>query len=679
MDPTRNGAALQLLPQIDVEIPTGKFVHVSPLSRSSPSVHQPSVLPPSGCPPTQPDGVLESIELRPLDELQGADLNARSSLLPSHSSQPSQDGSDSLKEDQISLQPQENVVDSREPRRVGIFRLWWLEISACALSFACFGAILGILLYENNRPLSQWNFRIGSGHDIGPTAVVSFLSTLGKSSLLLVVTEAISQLKWLHFGRSPHPLVDVELVFAFPLRTHPSSLETASFRTATIYNPSHSRLETAGTSYVTAGKLDLAMQGAILRGFFDSPMEQSVQCSSGNCTFEPVKTLGVCSSCLDVTEKITTSNCSNVERDTIVRFDDGFLNTDGYLNDDCDYTVPARDGQKGVDLGAYSFEEPILSGAERGWSSTRWNSSTAEHYRAPSRILAPAVLVNMLALQTPRSASMSERLPATRVWDCVLVLCEKTFENISVDRGVNMIPDPLEKPLILRDKTFDGLSPMPGNPLGYQTWPADGDFSPEQMFSSLALSNDSEPSYWINNLDYGNMQEYLMLLLTVGWWDNATFPSSRHRAATSTGVFTTDDGTPDVGRALAESEDIPALFRWVAAHMTEIMRMGGPGLANRTEAYIHVRWGYLALPFTLTALSTIVLVLAIIMTERSNCPAWKSSSLALLFHSLADYNLNDRVPTRASDLEAIAKSMKGRLSKDEWPPAFVKQDRNAIG
>lgn len=104
-----------------------------------------------------------------------------------------------------------------------------------------------------------------------------------------------------------------------------------------------------------------------------------------------------------------------------------------------------------------------------------------------------------------------------------------------------------------------------------------------------------------------------------------------------------------------------------------------PGMANRTKTFIQVRWRCFALPFTLTTLSTAVLVLAIVLTECSDTPAGGSSSLALLFHSLQVYDSGGWVPCQAGELEPMVMTMRETVSKDEWPPAFIEEDWSVNG
>jgi hypothetical protein len=86
-----------------------------------------------------------------------------------------------------------------------IERVWLWELSACIMGIACLVAIVGALIYEDGRRLDQWRLFIA------PNALVSFLGTLSKSCLLLAVSEVISQYKWLHFARTSHKLVDLQL------------------------------------------------------------------------------------------------------------------------------------------------------------------------------------------------------------------------------------------------------------------------------------------------------------------------------------------------------------------------------------------------------------------------------------------------------------------------------------
>lgn len=93
------------------------------------------------------------------------------------------------------------------PNPVGrlLHAAWISESTACFFSFACIGAVIGVLFYEDGTELDHWNLAIP------PNAVVAFIALLAKSSCLMAITEIISQLKWRHYATTPQPLIDFEL------------------------------------------------------------------------------------------------------------------------------------------------------------------------------------------------------------------------------------------------------------------------------------------------------------------------------------------------------------------------------------------------------------------------------------------------------------------------------------
>lgn len=61
------------------------------------------------------------------------------------------------------------------------------------ISIACMIAIISTLPYLSNNSLSNWQFLVL------PNTMMSTFITLSKTSMLLVVAECISQLKWMYF------------------------------------------------------------------------------------------------------------------------------------------------------------------------------------------------------------------------------------------------------------------------------------------------------------------------------------------------------------------------------------------------------------------------------------------------------------------------------------------------
>jgi len=77
----------------------------------------------------------------------------------------------------------------------------------------------------------------------------------------------------------------------------------------------------------------------------------------------------------------------------------------------------------------------------------------------------------------------------------------------------------------------------------------------------------------------------------------------------------------------------------LAQSMTNSFRSSGgavpvPGAAFEAESYVHVRWGWIALPVAVVLLTAFFLAAAIFRSRRSGLRLWKSNALAMLYHGL---------------------------------------------
>lgn len=118
-----------------------------------------------------------------------------------------------------------------------LFNWWLLELSGMVLSVGATFAIVGVVIQYHNRPLEDWPYRITIN------TLVSFLNSLAKGAMLLVVASAVSQLKWLWFHQSKaHSLNDIQLIDsasrgplgALQLIWHTPRMDLASFSAVII-------------------------------------------------------------------------------------------------------------------------------------------------------------------------------------------------------------------------------------------------------------------------------------------------------------------------------------------------------------------------------------------------------------------------------------------------------------
>lgn len=349
---------------------------------------------------------------------------------------------------------------------------WWWELGSVLVSVACFIAIIVTLLVMQNKPLASWH------SSISPNAVISTLATVSKASLMLAVAACISQLKWLYFERSTRsleqlqifddasrgPLGALELVLrlspsevfsrrkggagwafwasiltifalaldpfaqqilSFPLRSVPDSIgHSASISTAQVYdsrNPS-------GVTDSLNKNVDMAIQGAVMNGLYtlDSPI--NFTCTTANCTWPSFYTVGVCSSCTNVTDQMETTCTKNPS----------------HGGQRCNHTLPSgfklASGYSSSSGGTHSVR--LNATAEAG--STGFNTNITDWL----------VLAGII-----RNENGAGNYTRPEAFECGLSWCAKRYSAVNVSSGEIETPDIKSWPLQSPDKfyTEDGV------------------------------------------------------------------------------------------------------------------------------------------------------------------------------------------------------------------------------
>jgi hypothetical protein len=124
-------------------------------------------------------------------------------------------GSSAIHSPAITSSPNSNdAVDNQAPKpllrasttfyeRV-ITDWWWWELGSWMVSFACFSTIVGLLLYYDGKKQPEFVVK-----GITLNAFVAVFAAVAKAALILPVSEAIGQLKWIWF-RNERKLVDFQ-------------------------------------------------------------------------------------------------------------------------------------------------------------------------------------------------------------------------------------------------------------------------------------------------------------------------------------------------------------------------------------------------------------------------------------------------------------------------------------
>lgn len=86
--------------------------------------------------------------------------------------------------------------------------MWLLELLCAISSLACTAAMFSFLCAIDGKPYSQWHV---AHVEITPNTMLSIISTFAKASLLMPVTEGISQLKWVFFQQRERSLIHLQV------------------------------------------------------------------------------------------------------------------------------------------------------------------------------------------------------------------------------------------------------------------------------------------------------------------------------------------------------------------------------------------------------------------------------------------------------------------------------------
>ena len=95
-----------------------------------------------------------------------------------------------------------------------IIKRWLLEIISWIFSAFCMGAVIGVLVYFKDDPLSKWSSSKWSiVNKVGLTlnSFISVVSKMAGAALILPVSEALGQLKWSWFQQNSKKMWDFEI------------------------------------------------------------------------------------------------------------------------------------------------------------------------------------------------------------------------------------------------------------------------------------------------------------------------------------------------------------------------------------------------------------------------------------------------------------------------------------
>ncbi|KAJ2990716.1 hypothetical protein NUW58_g2815 [Xylaria curta] len=615
------------------------------------------------------------------------------------------------------MRPIQKKLQRKHGRKVGRLRGWWLwEALSLALSISSVIAVVALAAKLDGTSLSSWTFVLS------PSAIISALITVSKTSMLLPIGEGLSQIKWLYFWhrkRTLHELVAFDeasrgpwgsLMLFLPtrLKAGPQFLLAlggafltiatltlgpfaqqivalnvemvaqhgmmASLPVSKAYDSGEIGTIVSYSDHDASTDVPAKIPTAFFNGLFNLSAPFEFICQSGNCTWPEFASLGVCSSCADVSavSKVVAQYTLPPAPKPPSGLNAHFVLPPPMLN----IEVSAPDGAqvaihmpplglgvtlKDVQLGVGGQARPndqkqetklmSLAVAQVG-INTRWNdweNEGIEQMRMTDSSFATIPITDLAIANVTYGVRhfgtaegfnisfVNASLANLTVTECSISWCAKLYRGFSVKQGV------LQE-YIVQDISLRPTRDIPiGKDFKWTYVPVD-DNAWHNGTVSMPPYNDS--AYIVDQGDHVAIGQFISSMFT--------FPS----AAGSKDGFT-------INRAVQAGVDLSMTAKNIADSITHVIRTNrnatsAEGTAWAQDTIVRIQWAWLSLPIALVLLGALFLVAVAIATKRSGMPLWKSSLLPYLFHGVDDWEEGDTLNKMRSGLLEEMRAMEAR-------------------
>ncbi|KAK1750941.1 hypothetical protein QBC47DRAFT_435543 [Echria macrotheca] len=542
---------------------------------------------------------------------------------------------------------------------------WTFEIASMVTAAAAVAAIIAVLAYYDNKPLPAWPTGITLN------ALIAVLTTIATASMSVPLSSGLSQLKWIRFKTGRAPLADMEyfddasrgalgalsllfrarggvagsfgafaMIVALLLSPFSQQIATYPMRTTEVEGGAATNLRALGYELRLPGFDELAafvpilpIKSAVYYGLFaenNKPwLNLPLTCPTGNCTFGEIETFAICQSCVDMTEYMTRS-CV------------GGTPADGNMTG-CGWKLPSG---AALNTSAEVFSmTSLFPGSISGASYStimKLIFMGTEAFEGPKDVLKP------WAKQCTLNACV-QRLNSVITHGELNETIVAEYTNTTVPNTRDAI-DHLEPIYITSPVTGTQYNMSRSTVLAWQSWFA-------HLFQNGTASRNAE--YINRTLETAPGSPNVLVNLTVGISEGNTFFDHDVVQAFYWNYYEYPTGIEMLVSDLAVSTTVS-----VRAVNNHNERVNGTTLVY--ETYVHVRWGFVAVPAVAVLLAVLFLALAANRSARAGAELWKSSALAMLFHGL-----DDSVRARFGDLDGLeakkkeAKEVKVKLEGEE--------------
>jgi len=366
----------------------------------------------------------------------------------------------------------------------------------------------------------------------------------------------------------------------------------------------------------------LGLRAAMYNGLFDNNLAQQISpsCPTGNCTWAPMSSLAMCSTC----ESLPISTALSCK---LTYSGGAYGNSQSQLK--CDYKFSKL-------LNGFTAFGAAVDGGFTGGTPIQVSSlqtySPLDPFQSTGFVFAGRT--NPWSGFARVMLDYTIDLKPTSIDVCAIYPCVKTY-NISVAGGA---PHSREIDSWASDENWTTASYLAENIT----------LSPPK--DRVSESTDDTTF----NIDSIAASGILSLLVN-------SFNGSAYDAA---GSSTVPSYTSDIMQALHMTNNLTQLMNNMTASISNHMRTSSldtaVGQVFATETYVRIRWWWFALPIALAPASCVFLFTAIWASWTGKVEIWKSSGLATMLHGLESIAETNNLE-RQSGMEEVAKGLNVRL------------------
>lgn len=615
---------------------------------------------------------------------------------------------------------------SRPPKSAKIFPAWqnlankyWIyELSSSLVSLLALAGLLTVLGSFNGHARPNWPAYVS------PNTMVAITTAILKASMMLSITEGISELKWQWFTK-PQPLIEFSafdsasrgpwgsFLFLFNFRKHllatfgaviticalaidPFSQQVLNYRNCLEPNDSVTAQIPVTNWYTLTGGgitalqnpmnnlVTLSVYNALLSSAENGSSRVPVTCLSGNCTFASdngatYSSVAICQKSQDITQHIQKDSLSA--------------------------TLPKYSLPSGPRIGDLLLLSSVVI-----------NDSNPVNYGTDDRTdMLFTFDTLMFSLNDTPFAVRSSIYPCVKTWGANITLNEFRETEIT---SVPMERNPMTTYSYLSNHTLRNGTWQACNPTSHST--DTNTFAATNNGSTTLNGLSFESGFFAKNLENG----------TTLWYPyDCTWMLGHFHGDAISMILDDFFGDKNVRRTQATLQGdlwllnlymngaanistVNDYMKRLASSMTSTIRThGDPAPAPYTnyasgavlgnQTCIHVRWAWLALPASLVLCSIAFLAATITLRPAKRCTgpanAWiatagplKSSPLPLFFHGIEPSTLlTTGHPSNYNDMQRLAKTLDVRLGqssvdgnwyflRDETRRKFVKSSKRNV-